>query len=330
MKITTITTMMAAAMSALAQLPPVTVLEVQVENYVQYVGDVSDFTKLATDPKATTAAAKTFGTALILGDITAVNGKPARGAFVINQRTLNLRDSFTPGTAIADVVRGAISNYALEVLAADGTPIGDIYAAGFSAGVPPPGAPSSATQSSNAILGGTGAFLGARGQVNSGPTAVALRVASVTEDPANRRTNSGGKTLVYVSLIPLFRPEIVMTSSGPVVFHSDISPVTAAKPAKPGEVLIAMATGLGPTRPGVDPGQPFPADPASPLQMINSPVDVTVNGQAAELVNAIGWPGLVDTYRVDFRVPTGTASGTAGVQLSAAWIGGSSFNIPIQ
>ena len=62
------------------------------------------------------------------------------------------------------------------------------------------------------------------------------------------------------------RPAIVADAAGPAVFHADFSPVTAAKPAKAGEVLIAKATGLGPTRPGVIPGQPFPTDP---IQEVN-------------------------------------------------------------
>ena len=111
------------------------------------------------------------------------------------------------------------------------------------------------------------------------------------------------------------------------MFHADFSPVTSAKSAKAGEVLIVRATGLGPTVPGVNSGQPFPSDA---LQAVNSPVAVTVNGQAADVVNSIGWPGLVATYRVDFRMPDGATGGTAAIQLSAAWIAGSSVNIPIQ
>jgi uncharacterized protein (TIGR03437 family) len=61
----------------------------------------------------------------------------------------------------------------------------------------------------------------------------------------------------------------------------------AAKPATAGEVLIVKASGLGPTVPGVDPGQPLP--PHSP-QAVNSPVDITVNGRLAEV---IGHPTLL-------------------------------------
>ena len=125
-------------------------------------------------------------------------------------------------------------------------------------------------------------------------------------------------------------PEVLLPLTGPAVFHSDLSQVTAAKPAHAGEILITLAAGMGPTRPGVDPGQPFPAWPANPLQQINSPVNVTVNGQSADVINAIGWPGLVRKYRVDFRVPNGTPSGMMAVQLSSAWIQGPAVNIPIQ
>lgn len=126
----------------------------------------------------------------------------------------------------------------------------------------------------------------------------------------------------------MFQPQVVTASGGsPAVLHADFSAVTAAKPAKAGEVLIVKATGLGPTVPSVDPGQPFPTDT---ILQVNSPIAVTVNGQNAELVNSIAWPGLVDTYRVDFRVPDGIAPGTAMIQLSAAWIAGSSVSIPVQ
>ena len=39
------------------------------------------------------------------------------------------------------------------------------------------------------------------------------------------------------------------------------------------------------------------------MQDVNSPLDVIVNGKAAEVVNKIGWPDASDTYSVDFRVP---------------------------
>ncbi|MBV8728663.1 MAG: hypothetical protein JO336_02525, partial [Acidobacteriia bacterium] len=96
-----------------------------------------------------------------------------------------------------------------------------------------------------------------------------------------------------------------------------------------GETLILLATGLGATTPGVDAGQPFP--PISQgVQTVNSPVTVVVNGTAVSAINALGWPGLVDIYRVDFEVPGDTRSGQAAVQLVAAWIPGHTLSVPVQ
>src|SRR5205807_2011386 len=131
------------------------------------------------------------------------------------------------------------------------------------------------------------------------------------------RANGGGKVHGILYLVPIEQPQIVATAGGPAVVHSnDYSLVTAAKPAKPGEILILFATGLGPTRPCVDPGQPFTADP---LQVVNSPVQVLLNGTPSQVLYAGGYPGSVDGYQINFRVPDATAPGTASVQLTSAW-----------
>ena len=88
-----------------------------------------------------------------------------------------------------------------------------------------------------------------------------------------------------------------------------------------------MATGLGPTRPTVEPGAPFPV---SPLATVNSPVEVTVNGKPAEVLAAVGYPGSIDAYQVNFRVPGDTAGGTATIQLNVAWIPGVEVRIAVQ
>jgi uncharacterized protein (TIGR03437 family) len=182
-----------------------------------------------------------------------------------------------------------------------------------------------------AIAGGTGAYLGVRGQV-TGYTAVAGRYASTLEDPVNRRTHPGAaKWVRYIHLIPHTPPEVMSLPTGPAVFHaSDFSAVTADKPARAGEQLIVRATGLGPVRPNLDPGKPFPPYPEGILHEVNSPVDVTVNGKAAAVVNKYGWPATTNVYRVDFVVPDGTAAGMATLGLSVAWINGPEVKIPVR
>ena len=117
----------------------------------------------------------------------------------------------------------------------------------------------------------------------------------------------------------MFRPEIVIGPGGPVVFHSDYNAVTAANPARAGEILIVYAKGLGPTIPSVNPGEPFPGEPYATA---TSPVEVLVDGKSSPAINKLGVPETKDTYRVDFQLPDETASGSASIWISAAWIRG--------
>jgi uncharacterized protein (TIGR03437 family) len=316
---------------ASAQGPEATVLVIDLENLVQYNSDVFDASKFASDPNPATAVAvaKNFGIYVQVGDIAAVNGKPAKGTFVVRGQLIFMNPTPSPGQGVADIVRNAVSDYLLEIQQTDGTQVGCIYGVGFSGGTAPVGAPSALQVSNLAVVGGTGAFVGARGQFGGMlyPGVVGSRTASVTEDPANRRINGGGRLRAVVHLIPMTRPEIAATATGPAIFHPDFSPVTAARPARAGQTVIVRATGLGPTRPGVNPGQPFPLDS---VQEVNSPVEVTVGGLAAEVVNKVGWPGSIENYRVDVRLPEGMPAGLATLQLTAAWVPGASAQIPIQ
>jgi uncharacterized protein (TIGR03437 family) len=154
------------------------------------------------------------------------------------------------------------------------------------------------------------------------------RQASVVEDAASRRTIGGAKRSYVLHVLPLSTPEILMLQSGPAVVHaSDGSMVTAAKPAQAGEILSLYASGLGPTVPRIDPGQPFAA---GPRQVVNSPLDVLVGGASTTVLYAGGYPGAVDGYQVNFRLPGGVQSGMANIQLSAAWIAGSQVKIAVQ
>lgn len=123
-------------------------------------------------------------------------------------------------------------------------------------------------------------------------------------------------------------PRVAMTSGGPAVTHaSDFTLVTAANPAAPGELLSLFAAGLGPTRPGVDPGKPFPL---SPLAVVTSPVEVRANGKPAEVLGAVGLPGAVDGYQVNFRLPADTLKGLASLQVSAGMVADTSVKVTVK
>jgi uncharacterized protein (TIGR03437 family) len=318
----------------LAQVAAPSILQIDVANNVLYPEDTSDVSKFATDPNAAAVVhgAKNFNRAVGVADIVAVNGLPVTGTHIRSAVNIFLSTAPAPGQAIADNVRIALAVFTFEILKSDGTPIGTIVTNGFAGGSAPPGAPLTATGGSNFVItGGTGAFLGARGQmelVANASGVASQRGASITEDPANRRLNGGGTQRYVVHLIPMEAPQILSTAGGPAVAHSsDYSLVTASKPAAAGEVLSLFATGLGPTVPAVDPGQPFPSSPAA---TVNSPIEVKVNGNSAEVLGAVGFPGAVDGYQVNFRVPSDTAKGPASIQVSAAWISGTAVGIPVQ
>jgi len=315
---------------ALGQSTQTTLLKIDIQDYVPYNYDVYDNQKFASAPVLTPIVpmgAKAFGFFVFIGDIVAVNGKPVKGLWTARATGFSFEPNAVPGHSIADLTRGNVIDMYWEILQVDGTPIGTLAASGLTRGSPPPGAPLSQTGDNLSITGGTGAFLGTRGQagvIDLGSP----RQASVVEDPASRRTIGGAKRSYVLHLIPMFVPQIVTTANGPAVAHSsDFSPVTASKPAAAGEILSLFATGLGPTVPRVDPGQPLPS---SPLASVNSPIEVTVNGKPAEVLAAVGFPGAVDGYQVNFRVPPDTVKGVATIQVSAAWVAGAPVRITVQ
>src|SRR6516162_8108129 len=181
---------------AFAQVPFSTTLELDVENIVSYASDLFDASKFATDPNLTTAApVKNFRFVMAVGDLVAVNGKPAKGALVARQQAVALSPIPNPGQGVADVTATAVTEFLFEIQEADGSSVGNIHTLTLSGGAAPVGFSRGTTvvgasfEGNHVVVGGTGAFLGVRGQGasvvlpgNTGP-----RSASMTEDPAGRR-----------------------------------------------------------------------------------------------------------------------------------------------
>src|SRR5579871_1314695 len=279
---------------AQGQVSPKT-LVVELTNVVEYQVDVSDLSKWGTNPNVTQgliAAGMGVGCAgvpvVAYGDIVSVNGQPARGSYVGRAVAVCLSRPPAAGSfAISDISANSLRDETYYILQSDGiTPIGTIMVNGLNGSVnpTPPGPP--AGPQNYAIVGGTGAYLGARGQKGNGNSRLSsttpVRTASIAEDPSRRRQNGGGHIGALLYLIPASTPDVVITANGPAVTHSsDFSLVSASKPAAAGEVLSLFATGLGPTRASLNPGQPFPSNPPA---AVNSPVIVTVNGESAEVL----------------------------------------------
>jgi hypothetical protein len=288
--------------------------------------------------KLSRPATPAFPTGVGLADIVSVNGQTIKGTALEMFNGTLFSAAMTPGRAIGDfTATPGGASWELTFLNLDGSLIGtlEISGQGTSSDLRPPGAPSEFPSGSvYSVTAGPGPFLGVRGYFAPVQDTVSPeRQTTDCEDPANRRINAdpgGNKRHPVLYLIPPAPPQIGVTGGTPAVYHADLTLVTSAKPAAAGETLVAMATGLGPTKPGVDPGQPFPTYPANVLQQVISPVGVIVNQQPADVFVAVGWPGLVNTYRIDFRLPPGTTAGQALIQVSSAWMSGPPVNIPVQ
>ena len=86
------------AAGAAAQDTPV-VLQVDLENWVRYVGDVTDPSRVAQSPLPAPISpnrAVNFGASTIFADVTAVNGSPAKGAWVTLENNVRLNPNPTP------------------------------------------------------------------------------------------------------------------------------------------------------------------------------------------------------------------------------------------
>jgi len=164
---------LSTSQAMLAQAP-VTILDIQAENRVAYFHDIWDYSRIASDPGIATPLRplKPFQSDTDIYDIVAVNGKPAKGTWVNRcSPEVGLDPNAVHGAAmpraIADVTRACLMHEYLEILQPDGTPIGTIMLSGMNRGDPPPGSPSAITRDNLTVIGGTGAFLGARGQAGN-------------------------------------------------------------------------------------------------------------------------------------------------------------------
>jgi hypothetical protein len=307
---------------AFAQTTPVVeqpvVITVEGDNSVLYRGDTFDISKIAKNPTPTTSTNQAFIASINVGDVRTVNGQPAKGLWSYHTTlAMPFRASPQPGQPIADMDSGGFIQCVWHILSPDGRYVGTLIDSGAS---PSP---------DHIVIGGSGAFQGMTGVHGMMQWLTAPRGASTSEDPANRRINGGGgKFRIVFYLYPRSRPNVVLTANGPAVTHGDGKLVSTANPAQAGEILTLYASGLGPTTPAVDFGQPFPQ--TATLSKVNSPVEVRVNGQSAEVLYAGGYPGAVDAYQVNFRVPSGITSGTAALYLTSAWIPGSEVRIAIR
>jgi uncharacterized protein (TIGR03437 family) len=121
-----------------------------------------------------------------------------------------------------------------------------------------------------------------------------------------------------VRSIPVWAPVLnfdpglfaVAGGHGAIQHAADFALVTRENPARPGEVVVAYATGLGAVEPPVAAGQPAPHSPLS--RTLTTPA-VLVGGRQAEVLFCGLAPGHVGLYQINFVVPAGIGPGDVDV-----------------
>src|SRR5215217_6633413 len=109
-----------SALMAQALDEPV-VLRIDVENTVTYRADVFDAAKIGKEPGPTTSVNQTFIEGINVGDIVAVNGKPAKGLWSSTFYTMPFRAAPQPGLPIADFDLAGTNHCTWQIYDADGS-----------------------------------------------------------------------------------------------------------------------------------------------------------------------------------------------------------------
>lgn len=247
-----------------------------------------------------------------IADVVSVNDKPARGAFVSHGLRLV--------TGHSDLPRTHANYFVLDIQTSEGGQIGSLFGTMLGGGNPAPGAPTGGA-GLWAVHGGSGAYLNLRGQ-GTNVASSNLYSTSMKEDTAMRRTYSSGKMKLDFYLSGVIPSDIQIALHG-----ADGTPVTAANPARAGETLILEVKASWATRPPLEPGGSFAQEP---LQIVAFPVEAAVDNQPAEVLNAIGWPGTRDRYRVDVRLVTARAPESTLVLTAGHFLTTAPFKLPVR
>jgi uncharacterized protein (TIGR03437 family) len=166
--------------------------------------------------------------------------------------------------------------------------------------------------------------------VSSGQINVELPANMPTGQQVMLVSANGAYTLPQLIDIDPFQAGIAAYSDGSnnvIAQHADFSYVTAAHPAKPGEVIIIYLAGLGATNPAVISGQPAPS--AEPLARVANTPLVTVDGQNATVEFAGLAPGFVGLYQIDLQVPANARTGSLSLVVSQNGVPGNTTNLLI-
>jgi uncharacterized protein (TIGR03437 family) len=132
------------------------------------------------------------------------------------------------------------------------------------------------------------------------PTELSGQTSATIKVTVNGRS-SVSRTISLQSFVPgIFA--VNQQGSGPAaVLHSDnVTLVSDQSPARPGEVVVVYATGLGPHLPPLGTGEPSAGNQTAHLPT------VLIDGIPAEVLFSGGTPGFVGLDQINVRIPLST------------------------
>jgi uncharacterized protein (TIGR03437 family) len=126
-------------------------------------------------------------------------------------------------------------------------------------------------------------------------------------------TNNGNASTPVTAQLQSVAPAFFMSPSYNVLASviPGYTPVTAATPAMPGNLVVLWATGFGPTNPPTPAGAIVSGAPST----ATIPV-VTVGGTQVPVVSSVLTTGTVGLYQITIQLPPNVPTGTPAVQAS--------------
>jgi len=158
------------------------------------------------------------------------------------------------------------------------------------------------------------------GQINAQvPLDVPVGVQTLTVD------NGNGDSAAFTVNVAATAPAIFFYPVATVVKNANFSLVSAANPARAGDVLLVFATGLGQTTPPITTGRLIPGD----VVARTGTVTASIGGRPATVVYSIASPGFTGLYQIAVTVPSGV-TGSVPLQLQMGTVGSNAVNINVQ
>jgi len=145
-----------------------------------------------------------------------------------------------------------------------------------------------------------------------------LTSSSVQVRVRNAAGASGTDTITILPRAPRLFTKTMDGKGEAIVLHADYTVVSAASPAKAGEIVILYLTGLGAVDPAIAAGSAGgDGSEVAPLNLLTEGVSVTVGGLYARVHFAGLAPYFAGLYQVNFQMPSEMLGGADAVVVSS-------------